>query len=95
MKYFNKLKNFIIQFIVVYIIFISIYIPLCYLLNQEISYGSIILGVVCCTLVTTTRIMVKEIGERNQELIRSNYWKLKNELNKKTSGTKKRKNNSK
>ena len=78
-----------------YIFFIGVYVPLCYLLNQEISYGSIILGVVCCTLVATTRIMVKKIGEENQELIRNNYWKLKNELNKKTSGLKKRKNNSK
>lgn len=95
MKYFNKLKNFIIQFLIVYIFFIGVYVPLCYLLNQEISYGSIILGVVCCTLVATTRIMVKKIGEENQELIRNNYWKLKNELNKKTSGLKKRKNNSK
>lgn len=95
MKYFNKLKNFIIQFIIVYIIFISIYIPLCYLLNQKISYGSIILGVVCCTMVATTRIMVKKIDEKNQELIRSNYWKLKNELSRKINGNQKRKRNNK
>lgn len=95
MKYFNKLKNFVLQFIIVYTIFISIYIPLCYLLNQEVSYGSIILGAVCCTLVATTRIMIKEIDEKNQETIKGNYWKLKNELNRKTGGFKKRKNNSK
>lgn len=89
MKYFNKLKTFMIQFIIVYIIFMSVYVPLCYLLNQEISYGSIILGVVCCTLVATTRMMVKEIGEKNQELIKSNYWKLKNELNRKNNRRKK------
>jgi hypothetical protein len=67
----------------------SVYTPLCYLLNQEISYGSIILGVVCCTLVAITRMMVKEIGEKNQELIKSNYWKLKNELNRKNNRRKK------
>ena len=89
MKYFNKLKTFMIQFIIVYIIFMSVYVPLCYLLNQEISYGSIILGVVCCTLVATTRMMVKERGEKNQELIKSNYWKLKNELNRKNNRRKK------
>ena len=78
-----------IQFIIVYIIFMSVYVPLCYLLNQEISYDAIILGVVCCTLVATTRMMVKEIGEKNQELIKSNYWKLKNELNRKNNRRKK------
>tara|TARA_R110002126_G_scaffold29248_1_gene96810 strand:+ start:575 stop:715 length:141 start_codon:yes stop_codon:yes gene_type:complete len=46
-------------------------------------------------MVATTRMMVKEIDERNQETIKSNYWKLKNELNRKTSGFKKRNNNNK
>jgi hypothetical protein len=46
-------------------------------------------------MVATTRIMVKKIDEKNQELIRSNYWKLKNELSRKINGNQKRKRNNK
>ena len=95
MKYFNKIKNFTIQFMVIYIFFITIYLPICYLLNQDINYDSIIMGGVCSILVTSTRIMVKEENEKNQEFIKSNYWKLKNELSRRTNGNQKRKRNSK
>ena len=39
-------------------------------------------------------VITKEKNEETQEFIRSNYWKLKNELNRKVNGNKKR-NNSK
>ena len=95
MKYFNKIKDFTIQFMVVYIFFIIIYLPMCYLLNQDFNYDSIIMGGVCSILVASTRIMVKEENEKNQEFIKSNYWKLKNELSRRTNGNQKRKRNSK
>jgi hypothetical protein len=53
------------------------------------------MGGVCSILVTSTRIMVKEENEKNQEFIKSNYWKLKSELNRKVNGNQKRKRNSK
>ena len=90
MKYFNKVKFFIIQFIVVFIFFCVVYLPLSYLAGLDISYDNIIMGVACSTLVTSTRIMVKKENEKNQEFIKSNYWKLKRELNKKVSENKKR-----
>lgn len=95
MKYFNKVKNFIIQFILVFIFFILMYLPLSYLLNLEIKYDNIIMGVVCSNLVAITRIMVKNENEKNKEFIKSNYWKLKSELNRKVNGNQKRKRNSK
>ena len=95
MKYFNKVKFFIIQFIVVFIFFCVVYLPLSYLAGLDISYDNIIMGVVCSTLVTSTRIMVKEENEKNQEFIKSNYWKLKNELSRRANGNQKRKRNSK
>ena len=90
MKYFNKVKFFIIQFIVVFIFFCVVYLPLSYLAGLDISYDNIIMGVVCSTLVTSTRIVAKKENEKNQEFIKSNYWKLKRELNKKVSENKKR-----
>jgi len=90
MKYFNKVKFFIIQFMVVFIFFCVVYLPLSYLVGLDIRYDNIIMGVVCSTLVTSTRIMVKKENEKNQEFIKSNYWKLKRELNKKVSENKKR-----
>ena len=95
MKYFNKIKDFTIQFMVIYIFFITIYVPICYLLNQDINYDNIIMGVVCSILVASTRVMVKEENEKNQEFIKSNYWKLKNELSRRANGNQKRKRNSK
>ncbi len=95
MKYFNKVKNFIIQFILVFIFFMLMYLPLSYLLNLEIKYDNIIMGVVCSNLVAITRIMVKNENEKNKEFIKSNYWKLKSELNRKVNGNQKRKRNSK
>lgn len=53
------------------------------------------MGGVCSILVTSTRIMVKEENEKNHEFIKSNYWKLKNELSRRTNGNQKRKRNSK
>lgn len=95
MKYFNKVKNFIIQFMLVFIFFMLMYLPLSYLLNLEIKYDNIIMGVVCSNLVAITRIMVKNENEKNKEFIKSNYWKLKSELNRKVNGSQKRKRNSK
>ncbi len=71
------------------------YLPLSYLLNLEIKYDNIIMGVVCSNLVAITRIMVKNENEKNKEFIKSNYWKLKSELNRKVNGNQKRKRNSK
>lgn len=95
MKYFNKIKNFIIQFILVFIFFMLMYLPLSYLLNLEIKYDNIIIGIVCSSLVAITRMMVKNENEKNKEFIKSNYWKLKSELNRKVNGNQKRKRNSK
>jgi hypothetical protein len=53
------------------------------------------MGVVCSILVASTRVMVKEENEKNQEFIKSNYWKLKNELSRRANGNQKRKRNSK
>jgi len=39
--------------------------------------------------------MVKEKNEKTQELTKGNYWKLKNELNRRVNGNQKRKRNSK
>ena len=53
------------------------------------------MGGVCSILVASTRVMVKEENEKNQEFIKSNYWKLKNELSRRSNGNQKRKRNSK
>ena len=95
MKLINILKTFTVEFLITFLLFSTIYLPICYLLNQDINYDSIIMGGVCSILVASTRIMVKEENEKNQEFIKSNYWKLKNELSRRTNGNQKRKRNSK
>ena len=55
----------------------------------------VVVGGVCSILVASTRIMVKEENEKNHEFIKSNYWKLKNELSRRTNGGQKRKRSSK
>jgi len=85
MIYFEKLKNLTKQFLIVFTIFIIMYTSLSYLTSQEVRYDSIIMVITCSFLISLTRVMVKEENEKNQEFIRSNYWKLKNELKKRNN----------
>lgn len=95
MKLVSILKSFIIEFLITFILFSIIYPLGVYLTGVGFRSDNVLMGVIICSLIAVARVMTKEDEEKNEELIKSNYWKLKNELNKKTSGNQKRKGNSK
>ena len=94
MKYFNFLKTFFIQFVIIFTLFSVIYPTAIYISGLTFKGSDIIMGIVISILMSISMTATKEKDEQTQEFIRSNYWKLKNELNRKINGNKKR-NNSK
>lgn len=94
MKYYKLFKSFSIEFIISFSLFSIIYPSAVVLTDLKFKNGDILMGIIISILIAVARVMTKEKNEETQEFIRSNYWKLKNELNRKVSGNKKR-NNSK
>ena len=95
MKLINILKTFTIEFLITFLLFSTIYPTVVYLTDMKFREDNMVMGVVICVLIAITKVMTKKTEEKNEELIRSNYWKLKNELNRKVNGNQKRKRNSK
>ena len=95
MKLVSILKSFIIEFLITFTLFSIIYPLGVYLTGIGFRSDNVLMGVVICSLIAMTRVMVKEKNEETQELTRGNYWKLKNELNRRVNGNQKRKRNSK
>lgn len=95
MKLINILKTFTIEFLITFLLFSTIYPTVVYLTDMKFREDNMVMGVVICILIAITRVMTKETEEKNEELIKSNYWKLKNELNRKVNGNQKRKRDSK
>ena len=95
MKLINILKTFSIEFLITFTLFSIVYPTVVYLMDMKFREDNVLMGVVVCTLTSISRVMTKEKEEKNEELIKSNYWKLKNELNRKVNGNQKRKRDSK
>jgi predicted PurR-regulated permease PerM len=95
MKLINILKTFTIEFLITFLLFSTIYPTVVYLTDMKFREDNMVMGVVICVLIAITKVMTKKTEEKNEELIRSNYWKLKNELNRRVNGNQKRKRNSK
>jgi len=95
MKLINILKTFSIQFLITFTLFSTIYPTVVYLTDMKFREDNMVMGVVICILTSISKVMTKKTEEKNEELIRSNYWKLKNELNRKVNGNQKRKRDSK
>ena len=94
MRLINILKSFFIELIITFSVFSIIYPLMRFLLGLDILFSDFVMGVVISILISVGRVLTKEKNEQTQEFIKSNYWKLKNELNRKINGNKKR-NNSK
>jgi hypothetical protein len=95
MKLVSILKSFIIEFLITLTLFSIIYPLGVYLTDIGFRGDNVLMGVITCSLIAMTRLMVKEKNEKTQELTKGNYWKLKNELNRRVNGNQKRKRNSK
>jgi predicted PurR-regulated permease PerM len=95
MKLINILKTFTVEFLITFLLFSTIYPTVVYLTDMKFREDNMVMGVVICVLIAITKVMTKKTEEKNEELIRSNYWKLKNELNRRVNGNQKRKRNSK
>lgn len=95
MKLINILKTFTIEFLITFLLFSTIYPTVVYLTDMKFREDNMVMGVVICVLIAITKVVTKKTEEKNEELIRSNYWKLKNELNRRVNGNQKRKRNSK
>jgi cell shape-determining protein MreC len=85
MKYFNFLKKFLIKFLIIFLIFIIFYFFLDYLVDLGIKKPNFIMGGIISFLITIMDTITNIKHEKTEELIRSNYWKLKNELHKKVN----------
>jgi len=95
MKLINILKTFTIEFLITFLLFSTICPTVVYLTDMKFREDNMVMGVVICVLIAITKVVTKKTEEKNEELIRSNYWKLKNELNRRVNGNQKRKRNSK
>lgn len=95
MKLINILKTFTIEFLITFLLFSTIYPTVVYLTDMKFREDNMVMGAVICVLIAITKVVTKKTEEKNEELIRSNYWKLKNELNRRVNGNQKRKRNSK
>lgn len=91
MKYFNFLKTFFIQFVIIFTLFSVIYPTAIYISGLTFKGSDIIMGIVISILMSISMTVTKEKDEQTQEFIRSNYWKLKNELNRKNQWKQKKK----
>lgn len=95
MKLINILKTFTIEFLITFLLFSTIYPTVVYLTDMKFREDNMVMGLVISILTSISRVVTKEKEEKNEELIKSNYWKLKNELNRKVNGNQKRKRDSK
>ena len=90
MKYYKYIKSFFVEFIITFLLFFSTYILTVFLLGLGSNYRDITMGFIVSILISISRVSIKQKNEETQEFIRNNYWKLKNELNRKINGSKKR-----
>ena len=90
MKYYKYIKSFLVEFIITFLLFFSTYILTIFLLGLGSNYRDITMGFIVSILISISRVSIKQKNEETQEFIRNNYWKLKNELNRKINGPKKR-----
>ena len=90
MKYYKYIKSFLVEFIITFLLFFSTYILTVFLLGLGSNYRDITMGFIVSILISISRVSIKQKNEETQEFIRNNYWKLKNELNRKINGSKKR-----
>lgn len=95
MKLINILKTFTIEFLITFLLFSTIYPTVVYLTDMKFREDNMVMGLVISILTSISRVVTKEKEEKNEELVKSNYWKLKNELNRKVNGNQKRKRDSK